>query len=84
MQLTALQDGGIANQEKARHGERLRRSQRQAEDDRGAEIRNEVFGVAAERRPCHAVRRRPGKDCKGNDATSQCRFAERGKRRLHP
>ena len=82
MELAAFQEGGIAHQEKALRGKRQRRSRRQAEDHRGAEIGNEVFGVAAQRRPCHGVGGRPGEDGKGNDAAGQCRFPERRKRRL--
>ncbi len=50
--LPAFQDGGVAHQEKALHGIRRPLSRRQAEDHRGAEIGNEVFGGAAQRRPC--------------------------------
>ena len=68
--LPAFQDGGVAHQEKALYGIRRPLSRREAEDHRCAEIGNEVFGVAAQRRPCHGLSWRPGKDCKSDSATS--------------
>jgi hypothetical protein len=82
IQLAAFQDGRIERQEKELRGERRLRSRRQADDCCGAEPSHEVLGVAAKRSPRNAVRRCPREDCQSNDATSQYRLPERGKRRL--
>lgn len=82
IKLAAFQDGGIERQKKDLRGEQRRRSRRQADDCHCAKPGHKVFSGAAKRSPWHAVRRRPSEDRQSNDATSQYRLPESGKRRV--